>query len=330
MKAWEEAMPPATSPEEDEARWSDPAFRRGRRLERLRRNPSLLAGLAILGGFAAVGLGALLWWGNGLANLPTDTAIAVTLNPSGPSPGHPLGVINGVGVDVLSGLLRATPFDLGLVGGPILMAAVVGGILGTCAGFFQGWVDLLVTGAADVLVGIPSFLLIFVLYFGVVRWVPIPDRLLVFGVLFGAILWPYYARPVRAIALEVSGERYVEAARAAGATRRRLVLRHVLPNSLSPVFAQAPVDVYTVFFVLTVFPYLVCSNGPSFSALTVLPTTAFPEWGNLLALGTCHGWSFLAGLDFWWMYLFPLATIVAFGIGISLLCDGADQYVSGR
>ena len=159
-------------------------------------------------------------------------------------------------------------------------------------------------------------------------WVPIPDHLLVFGLLFGAILWPYYARPVRALALEVSRERYVEAARAAGASGRRLVARHVLPNSLAPIFAQAPIDVYTVFFVLTVFPFLGCFSP--IPTLSVLPTTAFPEWGNLLALGACHGWSVLGGVGFWWMYTFPLAAIVVFGLGVSLLCDGAERYVSGR
>lgn len=229
---------------------------------------------------------------------------------------------------MLDGLLRATPFDLALVGGPILLAMAVGAILGTYAGVSQGAIDLVVTGAADVIVGVPTFLLIFVLYLGIVRWVPIPDRLLVFGLLFAAILWPYYARPVRALATEVAEERYVEASRAAGARRRRLVARHVLPNSLAPIFAQAPVDVYSIFFVLTVFPFLGCFAPYPF--LTVLPATAFPEWGNLLALGACHGWSFLSGIDFWWMYAFPLAAIVAFGTGVSLACDGADRFLSGR
>jgi len=324
-----EVVANAPAPEaEPEPGWDDREPGRGRRLDRLKRNPSLVAGLAILGLFALVGLGSLLWWGRGLADLPTNSGWAFSIDPPGPSDAHPFGVINGVGVDVFSGLLRATPFDLALVGGPILLAALVGGLLGTYAGFSMGSVDLLVTGASDVLVGIPSFLLIFVLYYGVVAWVPIPDHLLVFGLLFGAILWPYYARPVRALALEVSRERYVEAARAAGASGRRLVARHVLPNSLAPIFAQAPIDVYTVFFVLTVFPFLGCFSP--IPTLSVLPTTAFPEWGNLLALGACHGWSVLGGVGFWWMYTFPLAAIVAFGLGVSLLCDGAERYVSGR
>jgi peptide/nickel transport system permease protein len=287
-----------------------------------------VAGLVLLGGFAAIALGALALWGSSVADLPTDPALALAIFPPGPSAAHPLGVINGVGVDVLAGLWRATPIDLALVGGPIALAAAIGAVLGTYSGFSQGAVDLLVTGAADVIVGIPSFLLIFVLYFGLVHWIPIPDRLASFGLLFAAILWPYYARPVRALAIEVANERFVEAARASGASTARLVARHGLPNSLSPVFAQAPVDVYTIFFVLTVFPFLGCFT--TIPTLSVLPATAYPEWGNLLALGACHGWSFLGGVNFWWMYTFPLAAIVAFGLGVAFACDGADRYLGGR
>jgi peptide/nickel transport system permease protein len=149
------------------------------------------------------------------------------------------------------------------------------------------------------------------------------------------VLWPYYARPVRARAERVAREPYVEASRAAGASSTRLLTRHVLPNSLYPVFAQIPIDVYNIFFVLTVFPYLGCislrtGGSAGYAWLTPLPTIPFPEWGTILAVGACYGWQPIWNLNFWWMYAFPAAAIVLFGIAMALTCDGMEQLLHGR
>jgi peptide/nickel transport system permease protein len=211
------------------------------------------------------------------------------------------------------------------VGGILALAVGLGVLAGAYAGLGAGPSDLALTAAADLVVGVPPFFLVMVLFLGVQRFLPPLDYLWVFALLFGLVLWPYYARPVRARAQEVAREPFVEAARAAGAPRSRLLARHVIPNSAFPVLAQLPVDVFNVFFVLTVFPFIACFGGGGgrfFQLLSPLPYPAFPEWGNLLANGACYGWSILPELNAWWTYVFPGATVALFGFAVALTCDG--------
>jgi peptide/nickel transport system permease protein len=298
-----------------------------RRLQRrFGRNWSLLAGLILLLLFGVLAIVAVELYGSGLDTMSRNLSFALLLDPPGPSWAAPFGIAPHLGVNVASGLLQATPFDLLLVLGPISIAALIGMFLGAEAALGSARSDLVVTTASDMLASVPPFFLVLVLYLGLVRFVPIPDGLLLFGLAFAAILWPYHARPVRARAREVVTTSYFEAARASGAPRHRLLLRHVIPNSLVPVFSQIPVDVFNIFFVLTVFPYLACS-GSFFANLSPLPSQTFPEWGFLLAQGVCYGWSPVSGSNFWWSYAFPLATILLFGLAITLLCDGVNRYL---
>jgi ABC-type dipeptide/oligopeptide/nickel transport system permease subunit len=306
----------------------------------------LLAGLALLAGFVAIALFALARWGADVTNLPSTLLLDTLGGPASPSLAHPFGTLwiqyaGGPGpaveeVDLLGALVRATPIDLALVGGPVLLALLIGSMAGAYAGYTRGWVDLVILGIADIIGAVPSFLLIWVLYFGILEWVPGPWSLTLFGGLLVAILWPAYAYPVRAQAQEVSRSSYVESARAAGGSDRHILRRHLIPNSIGPALSQAPFDVYSVFFILTLFPYLNCSGllpSPSQSILaplSELPTPVFPEWGNLFANGVCSGWSVLNQLNYWWMYTFPLIAIVTFGMSIALLCDGLGKYLAGR
>jgi peptide/nickel transport system permease protein len=181
---------------------------------------------------------------------------------------------------------------------------------------------------------VPPFFLVIIFFVGLYNFVPVQDALYLFVLLFGAVLWPYYARPVRARAESVTAEPYVEAAHSVGSSRPRTLLRHVLPNALDPVFAQIPIDVYQVFFVLTVFPFLGClsaSNpGSKFAWVTPLPTSNFPEWGNLLAQGACYGISTSDLAHFWWMLLFPALVLLLFGVAIALTTDGLAAHFQPR
>jgi peptide/nickel transport system permease protein len=311
-----------------------PAGRFARQLVEFRTNLPLAVGTLLLAGFGLVACAAVLLYGPNLAVLPEDPTLAALVRPPGPTLAHPFGVEGGIGVDVMRALFQATPWDLALVGGPILLAVAVGLLLGAYAGAQGGAADGVVTFGADLLIGVPPFFLVIVLFLGVQHLIPISDGMLAFVLLFAFVLWPYYARPVRARAQQVAQLGYVEAARAAGAPRGRLLARHVIPNSVFPVLAQVPVDVYNVFFVLTVYQYLGCFAGPggfggrSLAVLSPLPSANFPEWGYLLAQGVCGGWSPLAGSDFWWMYAFPAATILLFGLAVTLTCDGLQRALS--
>jgi len=297
--------------------------------ERTRGNLPLGLGTLLLAGYAVVAVAAWLHFGAGLLTLAQNPILGSEATPPGPDRAHPFGVLGTIGVDLFDGLWQATPVDLALIGGSVLLAVGLGLVLGAYAGFTGGPVDLAVTFCTDLISTVPPFFLVMVLFLGLQSFLASGWFLVVFGLLYAVVLWPYHARPVRARALQIAGETYVEAARAAGATNGRLLRRHVIPNSIFPVLAQIPVDIYSFLFVLTVFPFLHCESGALFANLSPLPTTSYPEWGYLLGVGACYGWSPLAASDHVWMYAFPALVVVVFGIAVALCCDGLERVLAG-
>lgn len=299
--------------------------------EELRRNSSLLIGIIILAFFAIVSIAALVRWGTGVGDLSFNLALGNETPPPGPSLRHPFGVMSNWGVDIFSALVRATPIDFLLVVGPVAAASVSGAFLGAIGGYLKGGVDIVIASFADMFGSVPSFLLVWVLYVGIATWFRGAYGLLLFGILLAVVLCPNYVLLVRATAAEVSHEAYVESARASGSNPWRIVRKHVLPNSVSPVFSQIPFDVYSIFFILTLFPFISCygvGGGGGVSLVNVVPSETFPEWGSYLANGICFGWSILPVLNYWWMYTFPLMAIVLFGLGVSLFCDGTVTFLT--
>ncbi len=297
------------------------------------------ASLALV--YVGAALSALVvYWGS-WGTIATNPAWVPPFHPIGPSWAHPFGVVSGLGADVFRAVWQATPWDLAIVLAILAIDATLALSFGVVAGLSEGgWADALITFVSDSIGAIPSFFLVVAVYAGLTLLDPSQGNLPLFIALFGLLLWPTGARTVRERARVVAHEPYVEAARASGAGTAHLAYWHVLPNSVSPVLAQLPVDVAPIFFVLAVFPWFYnCGGGylvpstlgpdyfiPHLAPASPLPSVAFPEWGNLLAIGTCAGFSFPGGADYWWMYLFPLLAIVGLGLTISLLCDGIDQW----
>jgi peptide/nickel transport system permease protein len=337
---------PATAPARpptEEVDWNRTTRPNRHIVERLLANPGLLVGLVVLAGYGGVALVALLHFGANLGNLPFASELARPVNPAAPSPSHPFGVvwivylnpagrISWYGFDLFDAVFRATPVDVTLLGGTIGGALLIGLTLGATAGYGSRGLEISIVNAAYILVGVPPFFLVLILFAGLGAFVN-PDQLLpVLGIAFAAVLWPYYAIPVRARARQVATEPFVEAARAGGASRRRILVRHILPNSFSPVLAQVPIDVYNILFVLTVFPFLTCLNPYLFGTIVVLPNFPFPypEWGYLLANGACNSNSnILLNYGYWWMYTFPALAILGLGLGVALVCDGMATFVRG-
>jgi ABC-type dipeptide/oligopeptide/nickel transport system permease subunit len=312
------------------ARWVRPGQELRFFLRRFGGNPTLVAGIGLLAAYLGIAVAAVAYYGRTLTTPPFSAGWATVLPPPGPSWSHPFGIMSGLGVDVFTEVVRAFPIDLGLVAIALGSAGVVGVLLGAYAAVRGGAVDFWITFTADVEAGMPPFFFVIVLYLGVELLIPAEFRLISFPLLFGAVLWPYYARPVRAVAQHVATEPYVESSRAAGGTRGHILFRHIVPNALYPALAQFPVDLYSIFFVLTIFPYLNCSSAGLYGNITPLPDPFFPEWGSMLAQGTCYGFSIASPPGFWWMYVFPLIAIVGLGFGVTLTCDGVDRWLSTR
>jgi len=314
--------------------------------ERWARRPlgsGLWAGVAILGAYIVVALSAVVVFRNSLFQVPINSSWIPPFNVIGPSAAHPFGVLPGLGTDLFRALWQATPWDLAIVAGILAIDAGLGWTLGALAGMNEGGLlDSVVTFLGDTLGAIPSFFLVVALFAGLATAAPNTTGLPMFVLLFGLVLWPTIARTTRERARLVAREPFLESARASGAGRTYLFFRHILPNSISPMLAQVPIDVAPIFFVLTIFPWFWDCSGPggskgfyylvaSLPPYSPLPAVTFPEWGNILAVGTCEGLPIsTVGTTYWWMVLFPLLAIIVLGIGIALVCDGIDKRLSSR
>ncbi len=331
----------------DEGR-SDRDPRKGRsRFATVARTPSLVAGIVLLGVYAGVGaLSPLLYPGNP-ASLPIHVASGFTCPAiSGPTfrlwplsgGAFPLGETGGLGFNVLEGLVKGTPYDLLLLTEIIVPAVLVGLVVGTAAGLRGGFLDEVLMALTDSFLAVPEFVVVALASVYVLEWVNPGDRLWVFGLLVLAVVWAPYARVVRARARTVGQLPYVEAARAAGASNSRLTIRHVLPNSAYPVFAQIPTTLASVLTILGGLQYAYTLINPGLCHGLVgpplapapppfLPSYSFPEWTWVLANGAT-AWVPLASANPWWGVIFPALWILVFGLGVILTCDGLDRLLS--
>jgi peptide/nickel transport system permease protein len=144
--------------------------------------------------------------------------------------------------------------------------AVIGVLLGLLAAMYGRLVDTLTMRVADVFLALPTLILALV----VVGLLGQGLRNLIITIVF--VQWPSYARIVRGMALKIRERDFVEAARAVGASRPRIVLRHVLPNLVGPIVVLSTLDMGRV---------LLAVSGLSFLGFGVSPPT--PEWGAMLA-----------------------------------------------
>lgn len=312
--------------------------------ERYARRPfgvELWTGIGLLTVYVAVALSALVvFWGH-LDTLSENPAWVPGWIVIGPSWTYPFGVLSGFGVNLFDALWQATPWDVALVLSILAIDATLGVVLGGIAGYFEGgWPDTVLTFLCDSLGSIPGVFLVIIVYLGITTFDPAAMGLVLFVLIFGLLLWPTTARTVRERVRTMAKLPFVESARASGVSRPRILFRHLLPNSLGPVFAQLPVDVAAIFFVLTFFPwFFTCggpfppSNGevawlvPLLPPGSPLPSTAFPEWGFQLSVGACETLALPGAPILWWMIVFPLLAIVGLGLALALICDGLDKWM---
>ncbi len=339
--------PPAPEPPTSSDRPGGPAVPRPPSLrQRLARRPlgaETWAGLIVLGFYVGVALSAIVVFGTSLDRVSTQFAwvppppfFRATL---GPSTAHPFGVLPGLGTDLFQAVWKATPYDLAIVAAILLFDVALGWTLGALAGMTEGsLLDSVIRFVGDTFGAVPSFFWVIALLAGLATVAPGTLNLTVFVIVFGFVIWPTTARTTRERARVVAREPFLESARASGASPSYLYFRHVLPNSTAPLLAQIPIDFAPIFFVLTVFPWFWdCALGtnhtggniptpyivPSLPTYSPLPSVNFPEWGNLLAVGTCEGLPIsTSGPVFWWMFVPTLLAILGLGIATALVCDG--------
>jgi peptide/nickel transport system permease protein len=269
----------------------------------LRRNPLLAAGAALSMLIVVVAL--LAPW---IAPYPDDAVSAThpmqtLLAPSG---AHPFGT-DQVGRDILSRVVYGARVSPEIALWVLVISCVVGIPLGVTAGYFGGLIDDVLMRITDVFLAFPALLLALALV--AVLKPSIGNTTLAIAVTW----WPWYARLVRGQAASVAGRGYVESARALGVPQRRIILRHVLPNSLTPVIVQASLDVGGI---------ILTASALSFLGLGAQDPT--PDWGLMVSQGQSYF------TTQWWLVTFPGAAILLTAVAFNLLGDGLRDVLDPR
>ncbi len=258
-------------------------------------------------------------------------APTITLNPPslGPVPFGAFVAGGQVGTpyfeNLFDGLAKGSMWSISIAITIVSIGAVSGTILGSLSGFYGGLLDEGLMRATDIFFSIPGILLVIVVIIAGVELglTGFNDRILLMISAFAMTSWPIYARIVRGQSLVVREQKYVEAARAAGATNGRLLRKHVLPNSVYPVFVQMSLDVGA-------FPLNVAAL--IFIGFPIVPNVLWPEWGSIAAQATVVLPSILLTCNIlgsgstcplpWWQALFPGLALFLFAISVSFVADG--------
>ena len=187
-----------------------------------------------------------------------------------PSLEHPLGT-DELGRDVFSRLLFGGRTSLSIGFLVVLVASVIGVPLGAVAGYFGGWLDDVLMRITDIFLAFPPLLLAIAV--AAALGPSFTNAMIAIAVTW----WPWYARLVRAQTLSLRERHFIEAARSIGVRDTQIIVRHVLPNVLTPVLVQATMDVGSA---------ILTGAAISFIGLGVQPPTA--DWGKMVATGRIY------------------------------------------
>lgn len=204
-----------------------------------------------------------------------------------------------VGRDMLSRLIHGTRFSL-IIGLVVVTIALSGGIvIGLIAGYFRGWVDVVIMRIMDIILSFPSLLLALVLV------AILGPGLINAMIAIAIVLQPHFVRLTRAAVMGEVDREYVVSAKVSGARPIRLMFVTILPNCLSPLIVQATLSFSSAILDAAALGFLGMGAQP--------PT---PEWGTMLA----EAREFI--LRAWWVVTFPGLAILITVLAINLVGDG--------
>ena len=210
---------------------------------------------------------------------------------------HPLGTDH-LGRDILSRILYGGRISLGVGLSAVTLSCLIGVTLGLLAGFHGGRTDAFIMRVVDVFLAIPYILLAMGVVFA------LGPSLLNVILVMAVTRWVQFARIVRADVLSIREREFVSGARARGNRSMRLLLRHVLPNALTPIIVVATLELAFM---------IIYESALSFLGLGVQPPT--PTWGWMLS----DGRNYVATA--WWLATFPGLAIMLTVLAVNLLGD---------
>lgn len=272
-------------------------LRRG--LQRLLRNRSATVGSVIVLMWLLVALLAPV-----LAPYsPTVQQLTNRLKPPGAQ--HLFGT-DELGRDIFSRVLYGARVSLPVALVVVVMSGSVGVLLGAAAGYIGGMVDEVIMRVADAVLAFPSLIL------AVAITAALGAGLFNAALAIALVLWPEYARLIRSQVIALRELEFVSAALALGASRRRVLFTHILPNALPLMSVKASLDMGNA---------ILLAASLSFVGLGAVPPT--PEWGAMIAAGRHKFFE-------WWLATFPGLAIFSAVIGFNFLGDGLRDLLDPR
>ncbi|MBB6465820.1 nickel transporter permease [Aminobacter carboxidus] len=211
------------------------------------------------------------------------------------------------GRDILSRLIYGSRLTLQVIVLVAIIAAPIGLLVGTAAGYAGGWVDAVLMRITDIFLAFPK--LVLALAFVAALGPGIENAIIAIAL----TSWPPYARIARAETLTVRNSDYIAAVKLMGASPMRIVLRHIMPLCISSLIVRVTLDMAGI---------ILTAAGLGFLGLGAQPP--LPEWGAMIASGR----RFI--LDQWWVAAAPGAAILIVSLGFNLLGDGLRDALDTR
>ncbi|MBU5311670.1 ABC transporter permease [Tissierella carlieri] len=269
---------------------------------RLRKNKMAMLGLTIIVILILLAL---------FADIIADyEEVAIKMNTSirlqGPSKEHILGT-DELGRDIFARMIHGARVSLKVGIIAVGIAIIIGGTLGAIAGFYGGKLDNVIMRAMDIFLAIPSILLAIAIVSA------LGTSMLNLMIAVGISSIPSYARIVRASVLSIKDQEFIEAAKAIGAKDTRIILKHILPNSMAPIIVQGTLGVAGA---------ILSTAGLSFIGLGIQKPA--PEWGAMLSSGR----QFIR--EAWHVTTFPGIAIMITILSLNLLGDGLRDALDPR
>jgi peptide/nickel transport system permease protein len=223
-----------------------------------------------------------------------------------PGPGHPLGT-DEYGIDVLGQLMAGGQSSLELAFAVGIGNTVLGALYGAMSGVIGGFGDAILMRIIDTLLAVPTFILLIIL--ATLYTLDLPAIILILTLLS----WPYVARVVRGQVLSLRTREFSQAAVGMGATRRWILIRHMVPNTLGVVIVNATFGLADAIYALSALSFLGLGPPPPFT-----------DWGTMLTGGVNNLFN-----GYWWQVYPPMIALVLVVLAFRQVGDALNDIVSG-
>lgn len=211
-----------------------------------------------------------------------------------------------LGRDILSRVLAGSRISIGAGLQCVIISAVAGMLIGGISGYIGGVFDDVVMRIGELFSSFPTIILAMVI--ASAMGPSLFNTLLTMCIVW----WPNYARVMRAMVIQVKSNEYVEASRCLGASRMRIFIREILPNSISSVIVLTTVDFGNAILLFASLSYLGLGSPPP-----------APEWGAMVSNGAEQFY-------YWWVATFPGLAILSVSLGANFIGDGIRDYLDPK